>query len=208
MFCMAWFMELSRLSNSLGSACSQRRGRLAAVAGRPQLPHSFLSHPVSRHAPPIPSLLRHQDAVCFAVCFCPLIVLMSVLHWVTCKGILPACPERTSVPSDTGPSTNRVPETTVECCTMLLCQQDFGFQPPFTLPSPPHAKTQGVNVAVAWSLVRVPIASPAVQSDILHSVCTRQVLSRESGARERSGDCGGSIENWESLLESQSLTGS
>ena len=39
--------------------------------------------------------------------------------------------------------------------------------------------------------MRVPIASPAVQSDILHSVCTRQVLRGEFGASERSGDCGG-----------------
>ena len=35
------------------------------------------------------------------------------------------------------------------------------------------------------------IASPAVQSDILHSVCTRQVLCRGFEASERSGDCGG-----------------
>lgn len=41
MFCMAWFMELSRLSNSLGSVCSQRRGRLAAVALRSRLPCSL-----------------------------------------------------------------------------------------------------------------------------------------------------------------------
>lgn len=39
MFCMAWFMELSRLSNSLGSVCSQRRGQLAAAAVRSRLPH-------------------------------------------------------------------------------------------------------------------------------------------------------------------------
>lgn len=199
-------MELSRLSNSLGSVCSQRRGRLAAVAGRPRLPHSFLSHPASRHAPPIPSLPRHQGTVCFTVCFCLLFVLMSAFHRLTCEGVLLACPERTSVPSDTGPSANRVPEMTVECHTMLLCQQDFGFQPLFTLPSPfPRAKTQGASVAVAQSLVRVPIASPAVQSDILHSVCTRQVLSGESGASERSGDCGGCTEDWETSLESQSL---
>lgn len=61
MFCMAWFMELSRLSNSLGSVCSQRRGRLAAVAGRPQLPHS-LSH----HSPPFLSL---QSRLSVCVCF-------------------------------------------------------------------------------------------------------------------------------------------
>lgn len=51
MFCMAWFMELSRLSNSLGSVCSQRRGRLAAGALRPRLPCS----------PRIPSLHRHRE---------------------------------------------------------------------------------------------------------------------------------------------------
>lgn len=42
--------------------------------------------------------------------------------------------------------------------------------------------------------MRVPTASPAVQSDILHRACTRQVLSGESGASVRSGDCGG-LEN-------------
>lgn len=60
MFCMAWFMELSRLSNSLGSVCSQRRGRLAAVAGCPRLPRS-LSH----HSPLFPSLQS-----CWSVCLC------------------------------------------------------------------------------------------------------------------------------------------
>lgn len=55
--------------------------------------------------------------------------------------------------------------------------------------------TWGANASVAWSLVRVQTASPAVQSDILHSVCTWQVLSGESGASVGSGDCGG-LENF------------
>lgn len=44
-------MELSRLSNSLGSVCSQRRGRLAAVAGPPRLPRAL--------SPPPPPLQSH-----------------------------------------------------------------------------------------------------------------------------------------------------
>ena len=60
-------MELSRLSNSLGSVCSQRRGRLAAVVGRPRLPRS-LSH---RSAPLPPELLERLSVfVCVFLSHC------------------------------------------------------------------------------------------------------------------------------------------
>lgn len=70
--------------------------------------------------------------------------------------------------------------------------------PHFSFSEPP---TWGVREGVAPGLVSVPIASPAVQSDILHAVCARQVLSRESGASKRSGDCEG-LENpyWRAKL--------
>lgn len=87
MFCMAWFMELSRLSNSLGSVCSQRRGRLAAGAGRPRLPH-FLSH----RSPPIPPPLQSHRSV-----FC-LIVPTAALLQLTREGVVLRCPERHSMP--------------------------------------------------------------------------------------------------------------
>lgn len=102
MFCMAWFMELSRLSNSLGSVYSQRRGRLAAGAGRPRLPH-FLSH----RSPPIPPLSTVTGA--FSVSLCqrphssswPARVLCSVVPNVT------LCP-------NTGLIIIRVPQPAVE----------------------------------------------------------------------------------------------
>lgn len=170
MFCMAWFMELSRLSNSLGSVCSQRRGRLAVVADRPQLPHS-LSH----HSPPIPSLQSHRGVFC--VCFC-LIVHTSALLQLTCEGVVLVCPERLWHWPDhqRGAKANRgAPHNGVLSAGLWLAASSS--KPP----------TWGVSAAVAWSLVRVSIASPAVQSEILHGACTRQVPSRESGASVRSG---------------------
>lgn len=63
-------------------------------------------------------------------------------------------------------------------------------------------------MAVAWSLVWVPIASPAVRPDILHGVCARQVLSAESGASVKSGVYAGEEweeeGGWESSLETNS----
>lgn len=80
MFCMAWFMELSRLSNSLGSVCSQRRGRLQ---------RSVLALGIRRY--PLNLLLQSRWALC-SVSLCtrvqPSIWTMSVLR----------CPECCSVP--------------------------------------------------------------------------------------------------------------
>lgn len=65
MFCMAWFMELSRLSNSLGSVCSQRRGRLPSPAPllfQPLLPSVSLPLKSLEHLfflSPLSSLLFH-----------------------------------------------------------------------------------------------------------------------------------------------------
>lgn len=128
-------MELSRLSNSLGCVCSQRRGRLAAVAGRPRLPRS-LSH----HSPPFPSLQSHWS-VFLCVCFC-LIVHTSSLLQLTHEAVVLACPERRPAPSDTGPITNRVPKPTAARHTMVLCQQDAGFQPLLSLPPPANLKPE------------------------------------------------------------------
>lgn len=95
--------------------------------------------------PPLPSVSLPPESLehFFCVCFC-LIVHTSSLLQLTHEAVVLACPERCSVPSDTGPITNRVPKPTVEHHTMVLCQQDFGFQPLFTLrslpppsPSPP-----------------------------------------------------------------------
>lgn len=52
MFCMAWFMELSRLSNSLGSVCSQRRGPAGGCSG-PSLTRSLTLWAITPlHSPP------------------------------------------------------------------------------------------------------------------------------------------------------------
>lgn len=177
MFCMAWFMELSRLSNSLGSVCSQRRGRLAAVAGRPRLPRS-LSH----HSPPIPSLQSHRGVFCVRFC---LIVYMSTLLQLTCEGVVLVCPGRLwHWPDHWQDAKANHGAPTQWCSVGRTLARSLLLQTP----------TWGASASVEWSLVRVPTASPAVQSDILHSACTRQVLSGESGASVRSGDCGG-LEN-------------
>lgn len=124
-------MELSRLSNSLGSVCSQRRGRLAAVAGRPRLPRS-LSH----HSPPLPSLRSHWSIFFFF--FMP--VFLSRCAREIPPAADPARLFRLLVPNaapglcDIGPTTVRVLKLTVAHHTMALSQQDFGLRP--FLPSP------------------------------------------------------------------------
>lgn len=165
MFCMAWFMELSRLSNSLGSVCSQRRGRLAAGAGRPRLPH-FLSH----RSPPIPPP-------------CPQSQERFLSHCANGR-TPPADPRGFCAPlSRTSLYAPTLARSSLGCHsqpwstnTMALCQREFGFQPLLAAshhrrPNPP---TWGVRLPSAWSPVRAPITLPAVQFDILQSIWTWQ----------------------------------
>ncbi len=136
--------------------------------------------------PPLPSVSLPPESLerFFSECFCLTVHTSSLLQLTR--------PERRSVASYTGLITTRVPKSAVAHHTMVLCQRDFGFQPLFSLPpysSSSKPPTSRARAAVARSLAVVPIASPAVQSDILHSLCTRQVLSGESGASKRSCDC-------------------
>ena len=175
MFCMAWFMELSRLSNSLGSVCSQRRGRLATVAVRPRLPHSVEPPLLSNSLPPESPRP-----------FFPCVFLSHCAHkhrssWPTrvlCSAFLGAalCP-------DIGLIATRVPKPITEHHTMVLCQHDFGRLPHLIIPSKP--RTGGARVASAWSLVRVPITSPAVLSDILHRVWSQRQGWKPSACSSR-----------------------
>lgn len=73
-------MELSRLSNSLGSVCSQRRGRLAAGVLRPQLPSLF-----ELLFPSLSPSWSHLSS--FFFCFC-LIVHTSALLQLTREAVV------------------------------------------------------------------------------------------------------------------------
>lgn len=126
-------MELSRLSNSLGSVCSQRRGRLAAVAGRPRLSHS-LSHQLPLHFP-----LSRVTGAFSCACSC-LTVRMSSLLQLTCKTVLLSCPKRRSGPSDTGPIADGVgqsqPWSSTQCSSLSRTLACDCFSPSSSKPPP------------------------------------------------------------------------
>lgn len=133
-------MELSRLSNSLGSVCSQRRGRLAAGAGRPRLPH-FLSH----HSPPIPPLPPPESQEHFLCVF--------LSHCANGR-TPPADPRGCCAPlSRTSLYAPTLARSSLGCHsqpwstkTMALCQRDFGFQPLLAAsprcPNPPNLRSE------------------------------------------------------------------
>ena len=84
--------------------------------------------------PPLPSVpLPPEPPERFSVCVSVSLCTRAPLLQLTREAVVLACPERRSVPPDTGPSTDRVPKPTAERRTMALCQQDFGFQPLVTL---------------------------------------------------------------------------
>lgn len=150
MFCMAWFMELSRLSNSLGSVCSQRRGPAGGCSGpspapslfQPSLPSISLPLESLEHFPP-----RARVPSC---------------SWPR-RAVVLACPERLSRrPSDRGPTAERAPGPTPSLSVGCLACSHF-------LPHLPPIKPPAWGGAVAWSLASLATASPAVCSYILHS---------------------------------------
>lgn len=110
-------MELSRLSNSLGSVCSQRRGRLAAVAGRPRLPRS-LSH----RSPPLPSLRSHWSIFVPPPrqCFCLAAPTTSLLQLTHEAVSLARPPNAAPGLCDIGPIAVRVLKLTAAQHTMVL----------------------------------------------------------------------------------------
>lgn len=186
MFCMAWFMELSRLSNSLGSVCSQRRRR--REWRRKRRPAGSWSHPspapsLAQPALPSMSLLPESRGSCFLCA-----------HECTATADLRGrCACSPWTPLDTlRPWPDLTQPAKSECRASQhngpleagLWLQDAFYNSLYTNTiTNTHQTLPAWGPSVAWSLKRMPTASPAVWSDILHSPQTRQGLSGESGER-------------------------